>query len=671
MKLCWHNTSTLFLSGLFGTAWTIFLFVENLQMRTAGLQRLALMAAAFTILFFLTGWLIRRLEPMFREFQTQQKNALFLFSFIFAGLLIVMTPIRLDKFFYALLPTHELTISVEDNQIEQVEVMQFNTASGAINPAGIIQTAEGTLSWKGKVGDQAVLALRPLERQIFIRVDWDGLSQSVDLSASTKRDILFVQQYFDIPWVQRLLWLVSAWLALSSGVFVGTLLLVSAPWRSIQSKVHWLWYASPMILVWMLYLLTFWPGLMSPDSIMQWGEVQSGHLSDAHPAFHTMLIWLLSRAWNTPAVLIIFHILLLSLLTAWGLGELQKQKVSPIIIWAGSALFALLPINGLLVISVWKDITYACALFAFFLQFVKISLSNGKWLENNWNLAGLIFAGLTAGLVRHNGLPVVLGSLAVLMFAYRNALRRILISIFIFLFLWVGIRGPLYASLNVKLYPGFGNILFLDHINAHIHAGTDLRPAEKTFIESLLPLSAWPYNCADSDIRKMDGPIPFDYFSQATEKPAQIAINLFLRDPMVDIEHTLCASSLVWKVNTGQYLSVVSLSQNKDGDFKWVSENNLGLVEQSFFPGLIPWLPSMFSDKSLLVKPAFYLLATILLLTTVSLRLPRAKLLLLLVPLFFQTGVMLLVNFAQDFRYFFSTVLIALFSLIMLFIPRD
>jgi hypothetical protein len=353
------------------------------------------------------------------------------------------------------------------------------------------------------------------------------------------------------------------------------------------------------------------------------------------------------------------------------LGELQKQKVSPIIIWAGSALFALLPINGLLVISVWKDITYACALFAFFLQFVKISLSNGKWLENNWNLAGLIFAGLTAGLVRHNGLPVVLGSLAVLMFAYRNALRRILISIFIFLFLWVGIRGPLYASLNVKLYPGFGNILFLDHINAHIHAGTDLRPAEKTFIESLLPLSAWPYNCADSDIRKMDGPIPFDYFSQATEKPAQIAINLFLRDPMVDIEHTLCASSLVWKVNTGQYLSVVSLSQNKDGDFKWVSENNLGLVEQSFFPGLIPWLPSMFSDKSLLVKPAFYLLATILLLTTVSLRLPRAKLLLLLVPLFFQTGVMLLVNFAQDFRYFFSTVLIALFSLIMLFIPRD
>lgn len=667
------NISALVLSGLLGTAWTIFLFIENLQMRVPGFRRLGQMAIAFAVLLVLIYWLVQRLGPILREFHTRKKIAIFVFSFVFAGLLVVMIPVALDKFFYALLPAHELTISVENGHAlaDQVEILQFNTATGALNPADILHTSNGKLSWKGKVGDQAVLAFKSLDRSMLVKVDWDGLSQSIDLSAATKRDVVFVKQIFAIPWVQRFLWFVSVWLALASAVFVGALLLVSAPWRPTFGQGRWVWYAIPMIVIWMVYLWTFWPGLMSPDSIMQWGEVQSGQFSDAHPAIHTMFIWLLSRVWNTPAVLVIFHILLLSLLVAWGLGELHKQNVSPIVLWSGAVLFALFPINGLLIISVWKDITYACALLALFLQFVKIAFSNGKWLDNNWNLAGFVLAGLTAAFVRHNGLPVVLGSLVVLLLVYRNSLRRILVAAVIFLLLWAGIRGPLYSVLNVKLYPGFGNILFLDHINAHIHAETPLKPAEKTFIESLLPLSDWPYNCADSDIRKMDGPIPFDYFTQPTAEPARIAINLFLRDPMVDIQHTLCASSLVWKVNTGQYLSVVSLGQNKDGAYEWVSNNDLGLVEQSFFPGLIPLLANLFSDKGLFSKPAFYLLVAIFVFAILSLRQPRAKLSLISVPLIFQTGVMLLVNFAQDFRYLYSTVLIALFSLLMLFIPRD
>jgi hypothetical protein len=426
-----------------------------------------------------------------------------------------------------------------------------------------------------------------------------------------------------------------------------------------------------MVLAWTVYLLTFWPGFMSPDSMMQWSEVQSGQFSDAHPAIHTMLIWVLSRLWNTPAILVIFHILLLSLLTAWGLGELQKRGVSPIILWAGAFLFALFPVNGLMVVSVWKDITYACALFAFFLQFVKIYFSNGKWLENNWNLAGLVLAGLTTAFVRHNGLPVVFASLAVLLLVYRESWRRLVFSTLVFVLLWFGINGPFYSALNVKMYPGFTNILFLDHIDAHIHAGTSLQSDEKAFLESLLPLANWPYNCADSDIRKMDGPIPFDYFTQSTREPARIAINLFLRDPMVDIRHTLCASSVVWKVNTDHYILLFSFGQLKDGSYTWVMENNFGLVEKSVFPVLIPFLTNQFSDKGLIARPAFYLLVAIFVFAIMSIRRRSAKLLVISVPLVFQTGVMLLVTYAQDFRYLYSTVLIALFSLVMFFIPGN
>jgi hypothetical protein len=665
------RVSALFLSGFLGAAWTVFLFIDDLRMRTPGLRRLGLMALVCGTLFLFIYWISQRLWQVFRKFPVRQQAATILFSFLLAGLLIVMIPVVLNRFFYALLPAHTLIISVDGDQFDQVEILQFNTAAGNLDPAHSLKVSNGGFAWRGKVGDKAALVFKPVERPVLVTVSWDGLSQQVDLSAAAKREAVFVNQNFPVPWLHGFVWFVCVWVSLASVAFVATVLLIAIRWEPVRGGVRWPVYAIPMILVWAVYLLTFWPGFMSPDSLMQWGEVQSGQFSDAHPALHSMFIWLLSRLWNTPAMLVIFHILLLSLLTAWGLGELQKRGVSPVILWMGALLFALFPVNGLLVISVWKDITYACALFAIFLQFVKIYFSDGKWLKNNWNLAGFVLAGLTTAFVRHNGLPVVFASLVVLLLVYRENWRRILASVAILFLFWAGISGPLYSVLNVKRYPGFTNILFLDHIDAHIHAGTRLMPDEKAFLESLLPLSDWPYNCADSDIRKMDGPIPFDYFTQTTREPARIAINLFLRDPLVDIQHTLCSSSLVWKVNTGHYISIIPFTQLEDGSYGWVVENDFGLVEQPLFPGLIPFLTNQFSDKGLLAKPAFYLLVAIFVFAILAIRQRNARLLVISMPLVLQTGIMLLVTYAQDFRYLFSTVLIALFSLVMLFLPES
>jgi hypothetical protein len=657
------------LAGGFAAAWTVFLWIETFQMRAPGLRRLGLAAASFAGLFLL-GWGLKKyFGRFFLQLAARQRTALLLFTGLFAGLLLVMIPVPVDQFFYPLAPMHVLTLSAETGALEKVEILQFNTAAGELDPRQSFDVSGDRLVWRGKVGGKAALAFKPVDPPLRLKVDWDGRSQSVDLSAADNRQTVFVNQFFPIPWPHRFLWLVSAWAALASLVFAVLLGLASLRLRPAQGRLSWLWYTLPMLAVWGVYWLTFWPGLLSPDSIMQWGEVQSGQFSDAHPAIHTLFFWLLSRLWNAPAVLVLFHLLLLSLLTAWGLGELQKRGVSSWVLWPAAGLFALFPINGLLVISVWKDITYACALFAFFLQFVKIYFSGGAWLKNNWNLAGLILAGLTTALVRHNGLPVVLASLLVLVFVYRGTWRRSLITAVILLLLWSGIRGPLYSVLNVKLYPGFTNILFLDHIDAHLHAGTALRPDEKAFLETLLPLSAWPYNCADSDIRKMDGPIPFDYFTQSTGEPARIALNLFLRAPQVDVEHTLCAGSIVWKINTGHYISVVSLGQNPDKTYNWVVENDLGVVEHSFLPGLLPVLANPFSDKDLLAKPAVYLLAALLILTGLALRARTPRLLVMAAPLVFQTGVMFFVTYAQDFRYFYATVLMALFCLPMLFLP--
>jgi hypothetical protein len=67
---------------------------------------------------------------------------------------------------------------------------------------------------------------------------------------------------------------------------------------------------------WALYLLAFWPGIMTEDSIDQWTQAQRGVFRDEHPAVHTLLIWLITRLWNSPAAVALLQIVLVASLLA-------------------------------------------------------------------------------------------------------------------------------------------------------------------------------------------------------------------------------------------------------------------------------------------------------------------------------------------------------------------
>ena len=133
-----------------------------------------------------------------------------------------------------------------------------------------------------------------------------------------------------------------------------------------------------MFAVWVFYLLTFWPGMMSPDSIVQWGQILTGQFTDTHPAIHTMLLWLFTRIWLSPAPIAIVQILLVSFSVAWGLGLLVELGINLPSAWLLACIFALSPINSTIVISIWKDIPYCGCLFLFSIQVLKIIISNGS-----------------------------------------------------------------------------------------------------------------------------------------------------------------------------------------------------------------------------------------------------------------------------------------------------
>ncbi len=152
--------------------------------------------------------------------------------------------------------------------------------------------------------------------------------------------------------------------------------------------------------------------------------------------------------------------------------------------------------------------------------------------------------------------------------------------------LWLFVRGPFYDFMKVKKYPAFVNIILLDHIGAHIKAETPIEDEDLTYLNRLIPVEKWPYKCFNSEIRNMDGPIPFDTFAVPDIRPAKIALKLFLKNPQVDLLHTICAGRLVWQVYPGYPIYSIPLSGRNYG-----IKEEAGLKADTMLPGLSYTLP--------------------------------------------------------------------------------
>lgn len=107
-------------------------------------------------------------------------------------------------------------------------------------------------------------------------------------------------------------------------------------------------------------ILTFFPGWMSPDSFAQYSDAKRGLYSDWHPV---LLAWWwrqLDKIYQGPALLLIQNLLMYW--SAWGLLAVAGCK------WIGRYAY-LIPLlgfwPGLLypLGQIWKDISFACAVF--------------------------------------------------------------------------------------------------------------------------------------------------------------------------------------------------------------------------------------------------------------------------------------------------------------------
>jgi hypothetical protein len=542
-----------------------------------------------------------------------------------------------------------------------------------------------TLQWDGILrGDgQLKLSRHPLSG--IARITWDGQSQLVDLYAkktpwssnvfilplprqstetnSTAQDILLGSFYAaDAITVGLLLFLGGAWLVTRPQRHIDTATPVVGRWS-------WLWYAIPCALIWFIYLLAYWPGLMSPDSVKQWQQMVTGHFDDIHPAVHTLTNWLITRVWFSPGAVAIAQIIALSAVFGLTMRELEYWRVPSWVRVIITSLFGLSVVNGMLVITLWTDIAYSIAVLGLFGILLHLVRTHGQWLKSVQGLVIFWLALVCAALYRHNGLAMLAIIPCVLFLGRRQFLGRTLLLGALVLASIFTVIVPFYSAVGVApIFPSYALETQIHQVGAMVSAGVPLNDEQRMILTSIQPLDSWKqnYNCYGVSPLTNNDDFQHVYFDAHPNQFVSVWEQLAIAHPGILVQHLFCANSVVWSVSQPNWPYVTTYPTG-------IYANNLGLGTSSMWPWMNQILNAYASFTTLRQnlwwawRPALYLYVALFCVVIAAIRLRMPRMLLVALPVVLNSLVLLVLSPAADFRFQYSVYMIALIAPALLF----
>jgi hypothetical protein len=155
------------------------------------------------------------------------------------------------------------------------------------------------------------------------------------------------------------------------------------------------------------WLLAYWPGHLTSDSIhIWWAAKVPGYFLHEHPFMNILYYRFLQQIWDHFAVVGLFQIFATSLLGSYIFYDLYKNRLPLILIIPFYLWFITSVPIGLYNISLWKDIPFALIVVFWAYYFVRLRLTNLDCRNEGPKMGFgiLIFLLLCASLFRYNGL---------------------------------------------------------------------------------------------------------------------------------------------------------------------------------------------------------------------------------------------------------------------------
>lgn len=436
----------------------------------------------------------------------------------------------------------------------------------------------------------------------------------------------------------------------------------------LDGEIHlknMLLYSLPIFFIWSIYLLAFYPGMMSADSFNQWNQVLTGVYVNHHPVFHTLLIWLLTRIYLSPVIVALAQIFFMAFNAGLFFSFYESVGVPKWIIWVSLLVFSIIPVNGTMVNTIWKDIPHGIAVMSLVYFFIRIIYSSGQWI-NKWRnilLFSLILGFIS--LLRHDGIIIAIGSMFTVFIFFPKHWKSWLIAFAFFLVLFLGIRGPLYQSLNVQE----SKSLEESSLSLYQLAAFSLPGSEPDLI--IRSMQIWPpnWNCS---IWSKNNPEWKNSSIDKSQPKMDIVVNFAKRIPKILLYNYRCERSLefiVWdpygEVRNASHVEVL------------VDPNPFGIVADSKLPALRDFIANLVIKTSynpnlnwLFWRPALFLYITFFTISILILRNRNFRFSLIIIPALLQAITLTLIFAAPNFRYYYATYLVALITIPLIFSPR-
>lgn len=520
----------------------------------------------------------------------------------------------------------------------------------------------------------------------IVRVVWNGQTHEIDLYSQqpTTKEVVFkpsiTRPAFEIYYypVVGILIAVILLVLLTFFVFspVFQRLQVPPEEKPGANRRFIIFFMLVPLSVWVVFALTYWPGLMGSDFFDQWRQLISGQINDAHPAFHTLLMWLITRIYLSPGLVVIAQSLALALLVAVIFNHLRQKGIRLWVLWVFLILVAFWPAIAMMNLSVVKDVPYAIAFLWFYWLIVKIVESNGEILRSRQAIILLAIAGALVSLFRHNGLPFVVITLVGFTIMYWRYFKSFF-AVFVLTILTINlVRGPLYSAFHIprlETVEKYGLSSFLlPYIAAHLDADTPLAPDEEAFLNRIADIEDdWRYDPFTTV------PVAFNpsihqnrrFVIEYSNRVVDVFVKLTLRNPRVTINHWLNMTNMIWRVYPLPNSPFYTVLLRFDGEGRVITYDvdpyHTGLTLDSKLPFLLNPLTGWYlgwMDRYIVYfwRPALYLYLFIFFVCVRALRCKNGRWLLLALPAVLHSAMWLLLIPSPDFRYTYPVYLVAI-----------
>ncbi|MCA0985525.1 DUF6020 family protein [Halobacillus yeomjeoni] len=480
---------------------------------------------------------------------------------------------------------------------------------------------------------------------------------------------------FDYPWYMLFYTMVVSYVALLAYTIILLFKLVdwSVPsaYKNVR-KTRILLYSVLPIIAWSMYLIAYYPGTMTPDSLSHWEQIHTHDFSNWHPVVYTWYIMGLTSIWKSPAIVAFSQIIILAIFAGYAGYSIEKRGMPVKWVWVGVVLFSLYPLNGIFPVAIWKDIFFSGFLFLYTILIFNIVSSRGRWLGSNRNTAILMITSLAICLMRSNGLPIFIVIGISLLFAYLPYYKRLLVTLLVVGASYFMITGPFFDYMDVtSTSPNEALSIPTQQIAHIIKEDGELTTDQKEYLNKILPLELWKknYNPYLTDDIKFDAhydhEVIFKDFGKYLSTWASIVSNNF----GLAVEAYLDQTSIIWQINQPEdgYTSTYARNLYLYNDYN-LKTNPLNDTIYKFYNDNLVRVEMYL--KEVVLRPAVY--TGIILLTVAALAIKTGgRSLLIVLPVLLNSGTMLLATPAQDFRYQFANVLTAFFMVGIVFIKYN